>query len=68
MRSIEQGRESDFIRTNHILSLARSGHPTAAGARRLDEVVRFHPALAHQLALADRVHTYAGFHIADVSP
>lgn len=35
-------------------------------ARRLPEAVRFHPDLAATLSRADRVHTYAGFHIADV--
>jgi len=35
--------------------------------RRLDEAVRFHPTLARELTRADRVHTYAGFHIADLT-
>jgi S-adenosylmethionine-diacylglycerol 3-amino-3-carboxypropyl transferase len=35
--------------------------------RRLGDTLQFHPALARELALQDRVHTYAGFHIADVS-
>ena len=35
--------------------------------RRLNEAVRFHPELAAELSLDDRVHTYAGFHIADVT-
>jgi S-adenosylmethionine-diacylglycerol 3-amino-3-carboxypropyl transferase len=35
--------------------------------RRLDEVVQFHPRLARELTRDDRVHTYAGFHIADLA-
>jgi S-adenosylmethionine-diacylglycerol 3-amino-3-carboxypropyl transferase len=35
--------------------------------RRLTEAVRFYPELARELSRADRVHTYAGFHIADVT-
>ncbi|MCZ7563893.1 MAG: BtaA family protein [Burkholderiales bacterium] len=34
--------------------------------RPLAEVLEFHPALAARLQALDRVHTYAGFHIADV--
>lgn len=34
--------------------------------RRLPDVLRFHPDLAADLARHDRVHTYAGFHIADI--
>ena len=34
--------------------------------RRLMEVLEFHPELAQALTREDRVHTYAGFHIADV--
>jgi S-adenosylmethionine-diacylglycerol 3-amino-3-carboxypropyl transferase len=33
---------------------------------RLREMLRFHDELARDLARDDRVHTYAGFHIADV--
>jgi len=36
-------------------------------SRALDEVVQFHPGLARELTRADRVHTYAGFHIADIA-
>ncbi len=32
----------------------------------LSDVLRFHPQLAQELTRRDRVHTYAGFHIADV--
>lgn len=40
---------------------------TVGGARRrLREAVAFRDALARELAREDRVHTYAGFHIADV--
>lgn len=39
---------------------------SGATRRRLDEAVMFHPGLARELTRADRVHTYAGFHIADV--
>ncbi len=35
--------------------------------RRLRELLHFHDELARDLARADRVHTYAGFHIADVA-
>jgi S-adenosylmethionine-diacylglycerol 3-amino-3-carboxypropyl transferase len=34
--------------------------------RRLSDRLAFHPELAAQLQVQDRVHTYAGFHIADV--
>ena len=33
---------------------------------RLTDRLDFHPELARELSLLDRVHTYAGFHIADV--
>lgn len=35
-------------------------------ARPLGDLLAFHPELADRLARHDRVHTYAGFHIADV--
>ena len=38
----------------------------AGHGRRLMDVVRFHPELARELTRQDRVHTYAGFHIADL--
>jgi S-adenosylmethionine-diacylglycerol 3-amino-3-carboxypropyl transferase len=34
--------------------------------RPLRELLRFHRALARRLSLQDRVHTYAGYHIADI--
>jgi S-adenosylmethionine-diacylglycerol 3-amino-3-carboxypropyl transferase len=34
--------------------------------RLLQEVLQFHPHLARELTRQDRVHTYAGFHIADI--
>ncbi|WP_338115879.1 BtaA family protein [Thiocystis violacea] len=37
-----------------------------ANRDRLSERLAFHPELARRLSLLDRVHTYAGFHIADV--
>jgi S-adenosylmethionine-diacylglycerol 3-amino-3-carboxypropyl transferase len=39
-----------------------------AGGRRLllEDVLQFHPELARELSRQDRVHTYAGFHIADI--
>jgi len=40
--------------------------PIRIGSRALLERLRFHPELAEQLHRRDRVHTYAGFHIADV--
>lgn len=55
--------------------LLRSAHEDPAflhwirvGPRRqpLDQVLRFQPELAARLHVADRVHTYAGFKIADV--
>ena len=39
---------------------------TGADRRPLLESLRFHPELAARLQREDRVHTYAGFHIADV--
>lgn len=36
--------------------------------RRLMELVQFHPEWARELTRQDRVHTYAGFHIADLLP
>ena len=36
------------------------------GGPRLRELLRFHDAWADELSRHDRVHTYAGFHIADV--
>jgi S-adenosylmethionine-diacylglycerol 3-amino-3-carboxypropyl transferase len=36
------------------------------GARGLDELLCFRPELAAELQALDRVHTYAGFHIADI--
>lgn len=39
---------------------------TGPGARWLSDAVRFNPELAAELSAADRVHTYAGFHIADI--
>jgi S-adenosylmethionine-diacylglycerol 3-amino-3-carboxypropyl transferase len=46
------------------LDFVRVGHGPAQ--RPLRDAVRFHPALAQDLSRADRVHTYAGFHIADL--
>jgi S-adenosylmethionine-diacylglycerol 3-amino-3-carboxypropyl transferase len=40
--------------------------PGAGRGRRLRELLDFHPGLAARLNREDRVHTYAGFHIADV--
>jgi len=40
--------------------------PGAGGGRNLRELLTFHPELAARLTRDDRVHTYAGFHIADV--
>jgi S-adenosylmethionine-diacylglycerol 3-amino-3-carboxypropyl transferase len=40
--------------------------PLAGGERLLPEILRFHPQLASDLTQQDRVHTYAGFHIADL--
>ncbi|MEK7738315.1 MAG: DUF3419 family protein, partial [Pseudomonadota bacterium] len=38
----------------------------AAGRQRLRQALIFQDSLANQLSRQDRVHTYAGFHIADV--
>ncbi len=48
-----------YLRTVHV--------GEGANRRPLSEAVRFHPDLARTLSKADRVHTYAGFHIADVT-
>ncbi len=40
--------------------------PGAGRGRPLRELLTFHPELAARLTRDDRVHTYAGFHIADV--
>ncbi len=37
-----------------------------ADGRKLRDLLHFHDTLARDLSCADRVHTYAGFHIADV--
>lgn len=42
--------------------------PGAGHGRSLRELLAFHPELAARLTRKDRVHTYAGFHIADVRP
>jgi S-adenosylmethionine-diacylglycerol 3-amino-3-carboxypropyl transferase len=39
---------------------------TQSARRRLRDVLYFHDALAARLSRLDRVHTYAGFHIADL--
>lgn len=39
--------------------------PGVGRGRHLDELLTFHPELAARLTRDDRVHTYAGFHIAD---
>jgi S-adenosylmethionine-diacylglycerol 3-amino-3-carboxypropyl transferase len=41
--------------------------PLPGGARLLPEILRFYPELAQALTRQDRVHTYAGFHIADLA-
>jgi len=45
----------------HTLTVARAG-----GGRPLQDLLTFHPELAARLTRQDRVHTYAGFHIADI--
>ncbi len=47
--------------------LAHLQVPTEDGPRRLDSLLHFDTALAAELQRLDRVHTYAGFHIADVT-
>ena len=42
--------------------------PGTGRNRNLRELLSFHPELATRLTQADRVHTYAGFHIADIRP
>ncbi len=41
--------------------------PLDDGRRLLTDMLRFHPILARNLTRQDRVHTYAGFHIADLT-
>jgi len=41
--------------------------PLDDGERLLTGMLRFHPERAQELTLLDRVHTYAGFHIADIA-
>jgi S-adenosylmethionine-diacylglycerol 3-amino-3-carboxypropyl transferase len=41
--------------------------PLEGGERMLNEMLTFHPRLARDLMRQDRVHTYAGFHIADLA-
>ncbi len=41
--------------------------PLVTGPRKLTDMLRFHPHLARDLTRHDRVHTYAGFHIADLA-
>lgn len=47
-------------------AIFRSARREPAYLRMLPDGMRYHPALADDLQRADRVHTYAGFHIADV--
>jgi S-adenosylmethionine-diacylglycerol 3-amino-3-carboxypropyl transferase len=42
--------------------------PGPGHGRSLRELLDFHPELAARLTREDRVHTYAGFHIADLRP
>ncbi len=63
------GRAAPGARVIFRSAHARPGYLdriTVGGARRLRDVLAFHDGLAAELARADRVHTYAGFHIADV--
>ncbi len=41
--------------------------PVNGGQRPLMDIMHFHPTLARKLTREDRVHTYAGFHIADLA-
>jgi S-adenosylmethionine-diacylglycerol 3-amino-3-carboxypropyl transferase len=41
--------------------------PLDSGQRLLTDLLHFHPRLALDLTRQDRVHTYAGFHIADLA-
>jgi S-adenosylmethionine-diacylglycerol 3-amino-3-carboxypropyl transferase len=54
---------SAHARPAYLDSIALGG-----ARRRLREVLRFYDDLARELSRYDRVHTYAGFHIADVRP
>ncbi len=40
---------------------------TGHGVCPLADALRFHPERARELTRQDRVHTYAGFHIADIA-
>ena len=50
--------EPGYLRGVHVTAGGRPGP--------LLERLQFHPELAVQLTQQDRVHTYAGFHIADI--
>ena len=47
--------------------LAAPRRSFAVGSLPVSEALRFHPERARELARLDRVHTYAGFHIADIA-
>jgi S-adenosylmethionine-diacylglycerol 3-amino-3-carboxypropyl transferase len=51
--------DPDYLRTVNV--------GEGSSRRRLTDAIHFHPELARELSRADRVHTYAGFHIADVT-
>jgi S-adenosylmethionine-diacylglycerol 3-amino-3-carboxypropyl transferase len=57
-----------ICRSAHAEPAYLQGVTVASGGRRrlLNEMLQFHPDLARELTRQDRVHTYAGFHIADV--
>lgn len=57
-----------LFRSAHAQPAYLNGITLDEAGTRLRERLRFHDAWARDLARADRVHTYAGFHIADVSP
>jgi len=52
--------QPDYLSNLQVVS------PNGAGRVRLHERLQFHGDLAARLQQQDRVHTYAGFHIADV--
>jgi S-adenosylmethionine-diacylglycerol 3-amino-3-carboxypropyl transferase len=55
-----------IFRSAHAAPTYLDSIELGANRSRLRDHLEFHPTLARELSLLDRVHTYAGFHIADV--
>jgi S-adenosylmethionine-diacylglycerol 3-amino-3-carboxypropyl transferase len=56
-----------IFRSAHAAPAYLDAIEVGAGRERLRERLVFHPRLAHDLQRRDRVHTYAGFHVADLA-